>query len=162
MGGQRDDGEEVRNTEESRHPGVLFSVQMTPLTRFAAEGCVCQQLGPSYWLQQLSNICSLDLTDESEAGENEMREDFGIIYCSGNYAAAPQLLPPASSVSCFVRVARWNDSGGLDRQKSASKGIFFFRHTSNGSITVCWRTFSPTCCLVAFQVSITPAWWQLV
>lgn len=30
----------------------------------SAEGCLCQQHRPSYWLQQLSNICSLVLTDE--------------------------------------------------------------------------------------------------
>lgn len=89
----RGGGEKDRRVEAPRR---AHQCPDDPSHRLAAEGCVRQQLAPSYWLQQLSNICSLDLTDESEAGQNEMRENFGIIYRRGNYAAAPHLLPLAA------------------------------------------------------------------
>lgn len=46
-----------------------------------------------------------------------MREDFGIIYCRGNYAVAPvpQLLPLACTVSPSVRRACQNARVGLER-----------------------------------------------
>lgn len=134
-----------------------------PSHSLAAEGCICQKLGPSYWLQQLSNICSLDLTDESEAGENEMREDFGIIYCRGNYAVAPvpQLLSLASAVSPSVRGARRNARVGLKDKASASvnHGVCFIRRASLGSTALRRRSFSPLCCLVAFLFFLFLFFW---
>lgn len=62
--GQSYGRKKARETGKSRHPGRLLTIQMTHSHVLSAEGCLCQQHRPSYSLQQLSNICSLALTDE--------------------------------------------------------------------------------------------------
>lgn len=146
-------GEKYRRVEA---PWRALQCPDDPSHSLAAEGCVCQQLGPSNWLQQLSNICSLDLTDESEAGENEMRENFSIIYRRSNYAVAPQLSPLASAVSCSVTLPCRIERGwkaGDKTSRRVNQGVCFIRHTSHGSATLRWRSLPPSCGLVSLFCS---------
>lgn len=58
---------EERRQEKQESQGTLAGYWLSrwPSSHvLSAEGCLCQQHRPSYWLQQLSNICSLALTDE--------------------------------------------------------------------------------------------------
>lgn len=70
----------VREKKGEKHRGVKAPWHAVhcpddPSHFLPAEGCACQRLSPSCWLQQLSNICSLDLTDERVACEDGMRAD---------------------------------------------------------------------------------------
>lgn len=60
---------EERRQEKQQSQGTLagyWPSRWPPSHVLSAEGCLCQQHCPSYWLQQLSNICSLALTNEKE------------------------------------------------------------------------------------------------
>lgn len=68
----------VRKKEGEKHrrvkpPWHTVHCPDDPSHFLSAEGYACQRLSPSCWLQQLSNICSLDLTDERDACEDGMR-----------------------------------------------------------------------------------------
>lgn len=55
---------EVTRNKKVKAPWQAIDRPDAPPHVLSAEGCLCQQHRPSYWLQQLSNICSLALTDE--------------------------------------------------------------------------------------------------
>lgn len=67
--------EKLRGVKTPRHAAHCPD---DPSHFLTAEGWASQQLSPSYRLPQLSNICSLDLTDEREASDDRrtrMRTD---------------------------------------------------------------------------------------